>query len=527
MDTHIPENVVLDGIRRFGRKFMLISSNKKRGYVGYCTACGGVHYGLDKAPDEKEKHHLMYGCSAFDWYNMICPTCGAIVEQRKGGLSRSFIEDRLHIMEWKTVDFNKVLLYECKIQLKNWQDWQNYTATGGASDVAVWDERITTLTSGNVEMMQYRYDWFSEYWAKVNVARTGDKNRYRDCISGVETLQNSFLANMSQLAGDTAKIDMVLRFVEEPITELFYKAGFYQIARDRLYKNKPTAGTRHIDFTQRSPKKMFRGLKKNNADQKMKQLIKLVTRKTTIDTDLLEASACFFRDNKNVKPETLAAYIDVDHDAKEGLKLYKQVSTFPFERYADYITNHEIPIYRDYLRLAEEMGAPLTERKTAFPEDLHAVHDALVKRKKVLINKAMREKGEKRYKQLIRQGFQFESKGICAIVPTTPDAIKDEGKALQHCVGRYAEKHVDGKTNIIFIRKADDINTPWFTLEVEPESLRFVQCYGFKNEVSGFKQNYSQRQYNKDVADFLKRYEAHLNRCRQKKGDKTGCRKTA
>jgi hypothetical protein len=40
-----------------------------------------------------------------------------------------------------------------------------------------------------------------------------------------------------------------------------------------------------------------------------------------------------------------------------------------------------------------------------------------------------------------------------------------EGKVLNHCVGRYAKDHANGKTTIFLIRRIEEPERPYYTLE--------------------------------------------------------------
>ena len=546
---HIPEQIIQRAIKKFCRKFMLIypekaytdedilsGSEKPTGktYYGICTACGARCEDVGEPPNERDKKRSFYGsCSCGCGYPiedlgyMVCPNCSAEVEKRKGYLKRTSITDKIHLMAWSVEDKNKVILYEANLDMSDFEEWDKYE---GPKYTSVWDERKTTLTPGNVEMLQYRYYWGSEHWTKLDVARVSYATKFRDCVLDDEQLASSFISPLAlavhrenSLASN--KIDLILRFVEEPLTELFYKAGFKNIAHDRVYKGKPTKGSPHIDFTVRSPKKMFRGLSKNNAEIKMKQLMKLITRKS-IHIDDLEFAAALFVTRKSLKPEEVAKYINKNEYGYDGYEIYRKITEFPFERIAKYIKSHTFTIYRDYVRMAYSLGEPLNERKTAFPDDLRAAHDALVKRQKIFVSQKLIEQNVKRKKQLISLGYEYEKDGICAIVPADPTDIKKEGTALSHCVGSYAEAHARGNTTIIFIRRTSEPEKSWFTLEVDTKTLNFKQCYGYGNRVTALKSGRSSN-YNAEVGNFLKHYKQHLKDIQNKKEMKKLCRKTA
>lgn len=68
------------------------------------------------------------------------------------------------------------------------------------------------------------------------------------------------------------------------------------------------------------------------------------------------------------------------------------------------------------------------------------------------------------------------------IQPKSVREIVDEGAALSHCVGGYAERHAKGALHIMFLRRADQPDMSWYTMEISKE-LKIVQCRGYKNNV--------------------------------------------
>ena len=65
--------------------------------------------------------------------------------------------------------------------------------------------------------------------------------------------------------------------------------------------------------------------------------------------------------------------------------------------------------------------------------------------------------------------------------------IKREGEILKHCVGGYAERHLNGKTTILFLRRADKPDRPLVTIEIM--GRRIVQVHGFRNEREACEEN--------------------------------------
>ena len=57
--------------------------------------------------------------------------------------------------------------------------------------------------------------------------------------------------------------------------------------------------------------------------------------------------------------------------------------------------------------------------------------------------------------------------------------IKNEGAALHHCVGTYVDRVAKGQTHIFFVRRVEEPDTPYFTMEYN--NGRVIQCRGNHN----------------------------------------------
>lgn len=160
--------------------------------------------------------------------------------------------------------------------------------------------------------------------------------------------------------------------------------------------------------------------------------------------------------------------------------------------------------WEDYLTAAEAMGYHLHRENVLLPRNLGEAHDKATKehREKLARERARQEqewarqreaaevervrliqKAEKEYEKLrakLEKKYGFSMDGYVIRVPMGKDEILDEGRKLQHCVSGYADRHVQGKTTILFMRKVKKPNEPWLTIEMNGNKLR--QIHGFKNE---------------------------------------------
>ena len=107
--------------------------------------------------------------------------------------------------------------------------------------------------------------------------------------------------------------------------------------------------------------------------------------------------------------------------------------------------------------------------------------------------------------------------GLQIVAPKSVHELKDEGAILHHCVGGYVDAIIGGKDNIMFLRRSDMPDHPFFTVEIVHDGeIRQVHCYGNLNpneedikrayEISGYDV------YNKtfDIQGFLKKWAAAM-----------------
>ena len=138
--------------------------------------------------------------------------------------------------------------------------------------------------------------------------------------------------------------------------------------------------------------------------------------------------------------------------------------------------------YRDYLDAAWALGYCLEHSKVLWPDQLFSAHD-------IAMEQLADKSGETRAQNLKarRLKYEFELDGLKIVFPVTTAAIKREGKALAHCVGGYAERHMRGVTTILFLRRADQPHTPYVTLEMDGN--RIWQIHGYHNDTLPGSQN--------------------------------------
>ena len=136
-------------------------------------------------------------------------------------------------------------------------------------------------------------------------------------------------------------------------------------------------------------------------------------------------------------------------------------------------------LYQDYLDAAYELGYCMEHSQVLWPEDLTAAHDRVTAE---LVEKRARDEKKRQAASLKerRLKYEFELDGLKIVFPATGAAIRREGKTLDHCVGGYADRHLNGTLTILFLRRSDRPEMPYVTIEMDGNQLR--QIHGYKNE---------------------------------------------
>lgn len=137
--------------------------------------------------------------------------------------------------------------------------------------------------------------------------------------------------------------------------------------------------------------------------------------------------------------------------------------------------------YRDYLQALAGLEYDLKDTKNLLPQDFRRMHDLRTNqwssKKKKISNKEFMEAAAK-YKI-----YEAEGQNFIIRIPNFVEDLKNEGRELGHCVGSmgYDTKMKNGVSFIAFLRKADNPEKPYVTIEYGIGENRVLQVYG-KND---------------------------------------------
>ncbi len=141
-------------------------------------------------------------------------------------------------------------------------------------------------------------------------------------------------------------------------------------------------------------------------------------------------------------------------------------------------TEDVLILWRDYLSMATRMKMDVHQELIFKPRDVKRAHDDLVK----LCGGAdvAKRAGEivQKYPdvdailQSIKDKYEYMDDRYAVVVPEKIEDIIYEGRKLGHCLDKsdiYFDRIQRRESFIVFLRKAGDIEKPYYTMEIEPD----------------------------------------------------------
>ena len=169
--------------------------------------------------------------------------------------------------------------------------------------------------------------------------------------------------------------------------------------------------------------------------------------------------------------------------------------------------------YNDYIKMSKALHVDLSHKSVMFPADIFEAHKTITARYNEVMHEIEMIKGKEldqefnkrvneHYSRLGLTGFQRD--GFRIVLPQKRTDLIAEGQSLNHCVGgeSYYKKCMIGVNMIFFVRKDDNPEKPYFTMEMDVSTGKIIQLYGFGDcsapkEVRAFANAFAQFMHNK------------------------------
>lgn len=128
----------------------------------------------------------------------------------------------------------------------------------------------------------------------------------------------------------------------------------------------------------------------------------------------------------------------------------------------------------DYIKDCKSLGLDIRKKRVLFPEDFQRAHMELSDKVRVIEDEKKND-GIRKTAEFF--GMDVSSDLFTLRMPETQTDLNNESSVLSHCVRTYGDKVSRGDTVIYFIRRKEDPEEPFYTLEIKPDG-KFVQCRG-------------------------------------------------
>lgn len=146
-------------------------------------------------------------------------------------------------------------------------------------------------------------------------------------------------------------------------------------------------------------------------------------------------------------------------------------------------------IWYDYVNMAQMMDVPYKR----FPSSLKKEHDLMARDYQYQKDEIIEKEFQKRKEQL--KSLEYEGENFVILAPKGTNDIVREGKVLRHCVASYIEKVATKETTVLFVRKKEVPEEPFYTIEVR--NGKVVQIEGSPHN----------RRPSNEVMNFVKEWE--------------------
>lgn len=157
--------------------------------------------------------------------------------------------------------------------------------------------------------------------------------------------------------------------------------------------------------------------------------------------------------------------------------------SYPSHKYSSILNQYE-----DYLSMCVRLNKHMDDEMVYRPRELKRRHDEASEecriRQEELRAKANKEEAERKAQEMrekypgyegllqeIKAKYEYANDTYRIIVPENFAQITEEGMNLHHCVGnteRYFDRIVSRETYICFLRKVEEPDKSYYTIEVEP-----------------------------------------------------------
>ncbi len=447
-----------------GQNYMFYDYSRKKNQKGYCSWC-------EKEVSIEKPRHKKEG---------VCPVCSHKIQFKARGRAGSFWTDKRYVY----------LLQECRdgMVLREFRAWRCYKKGEYENpDYICQEERRVIYGDGMtartfyygvykkrdfrwIETSNLSYDRPSVYWQYF-------KEKYEGQLYGISLpdpecrgLMRTGLAQFARQREQTDPEQYLYHLRKKPYLERLVKCGLFRLAEE-VYNGKAEIKVKESsDFAKSIGIDRYRMKRLREHDGGSVYLKWLILEK---------------HQGKEIPDLVIDYFSGYQMEPKDLDFISEQMSVVRIKNYLEKqhklsgrLPKELLSTWADYLSMSFRLRRDITREIFFKPRNLLESHDEAVE---LCGNKeiAMRAvEVTKKYPdvdkicQSVKEKFEFADKKYRIVAPEKVEDIMYEGQALRHCADSsdiYYERIQNRESYIMFLRKAEEPDKPYYTLEVEPD----------------------------------------------------------
>lgn len=435
----------------------------KRGYRCHCTTCKSVYFSK-----EAYKHNTVIECKKCKTASICKTKTFNITEECNILVPQPYDDEKWLLRHFKYIKCSGVLMNKphCSITQK-----EKVRMFIGAKTKIYYNQRNTDEID-------------SEWWDTKNGTVISKKTRlYTGWIKELPASQ-SFKSTLIAAAGSNDAMDyneLIWTLNERPYLEYLIKARLYKLADIEIkrwgYASRLDLNAQNLsDMLKISPQRVNR-LKLLNGGTAALELLQ----HEEMTGEKISQENIEFADKENLSIRSL--YLDRTH-----MKANKMLGYMKRQLEINKIScGTWLNYYWDYLNMAEERGADLTDDIIRANKKMLEYHNKYLEEKNRAADEKYAAEMSEKYKNISRDYernkglFEWTGEKFSVIAPQDCMDIIKEGRALHHCVAAsktYFERMDERESYILFLRRNKSLQAPYYTLEVKiNKGIKVVQCY--------------------------------------------------
>jgi hypothetical protein len=158
-------------------------------------------------------------------------------------------------------------------------------------------------------------------------------------------------------------------------------------------------------------------------------------------------------------------------------------------------SNGALQLLFDYANMNVEMNKEYEK----YPRYLSTLHNITQKNYKIKEDEILNEKFQNVISDMKNSSIEYSDDQYVVVLPKDVKDLINEGQNLSHCVASYYKRMANNETNIVFLRKKNNINQSLITIEIKQNLI--VQAKGKNNSEPKEKEK-----------EFIKKYRSYLDR---------------